>query len=302
MTGEMQLTKNMDIQKLIVLLYGIGWKEAADDLASMVMGMETMEERMDAALEELAEVKERLSKMEENEAAKGLKGSVHKAADRLEQECHAAKEKLLEVKAEIKTKVSEIVAAVKWRGKAAFGRVSELLQVKEKLEGIHRHVEGSIAGIDRSVEKLDAFGAGMREASRKIANTFRIFAGRPEKEYGEKRFSKTEMVKKLFLGERKLLCGVLDCTEAVIEKIERLAKDFTVYQMGQSEQRRKETAEMKSSTSDTVVKASKRRFEYGAEMFEAYENAEMKKAFATMERKQEAVEKEPTNLAAGKSR
>ena len=295
MAENMQLTKDADIRKLIVLLYGIGWKEAADDLTSMAISMDTMEEKLDAALEELAEVKERLSRMEEKEAAKGLKRSACKVADRLEQECRTAKRKLLEAKAEIKAKVSEIIEEVRGRGKAAFCRASEFLQVRGRLEEIRRHVQGSITGIDRSIEKLDAFGAGMREASHKIANTFRIFAGRPEKEYGEKRFSKTELVKKFFLGERKLLCGVLNCTETAIGKAERLAEDVKVYQMGQSEQRRKETAEMKSSVPDTVIKASQRRFEYGAEVFEAYENAEMKKNFA-------AMEKEPANQAVGKSR
>lgn len=39
----------------------------------------------------------------------------------------------------------------------------------------------------------------MREAGHKIANTFRTFADKPEKEYGEKKFSKTELIKKPYV-------------------------------------------------------------------------------------------------------
>ena len=49
--------------------------------------------------------------------------------------------------------------------------------------------------MDKSIGKIDAFGTGMREAGQKIANTFHTFADKPEKEYGEKKFSKTELIK-----------------------------------------------------------------------------------------------------------
>ena len=49
--------------------------------------------------------------------------------------------------------------------------------------------------MDKSIGKIDAFGTGMREAGQKIANMFRTFADKPEKEYGEKKVSKTELIK-----------------------------------------------------------------------------------------------------------
>jgi hypothetical protein len=44
-----------------------------------------------------------------------------------------------------------------------------------------------------------AFGAGMREATHKIANTFRTLADKPTVDYSqrEQKFSKTKIVKKL---------------------------------------------------------------------------------------------------------
>ena len=128
------------------------------------------------------------------------------------------KEKLSEVKAEIKAKAGEIVTAAKQKGKAALNKVAGFLGIKQKLEGIRQNVQESIEDVDKSIGKIDAFGIGMREAGQKIANTFRTFADKPEKEYGEKKFSKTELIKKPFQAKRKLLSGILNCADAAIEK------------------------------------------------------------------------------------
>ncbi len=130
--------------------------------------------------------------MEEREKEKGLKQTLKRAVSKLEQDCHAMKEKLFEVKAEIRAKAGEIVTAAKQKGKVALNKVSEFLGIKKKLHNIHQNVQESIEDVDKSIGKIDAFGTGMREVGQKIANTFRTFADKPEKEYGEKKFSKTE--------------------------------------------------------------------------------------------------------------
>ena len=55
-------------------------------------------------------------------------------------------------------------------------------------------MQESIADVDKSIGKIDAFGTGMREAGQKIANTFRTFADKPEKEYGEKKYENTRLI------------------------------------------------------------------------------------------------------------
>ena len=180
-------------------------------------------------------VKNQLHKMEEREAEKGLKQSLKRAVNKLEQDCKAMKEKLFEVKAEIKAKAGEIVTAAKQKGKAALNKVAEFLGIKKKLENIRQNVQESIADVDKSIGKIDAFGTGMREAGQKIANTFRTFADKPEKEYGEKKFSKTELIKKPFQAKRKLLSGILNCADAAIEKTEQLAADVKKYQTDKAE-------------------------------------------------------------------
>ena len=178
-------------------------KEAANNIFEMAAYVDVMEKKMDSVLDELTTVKNQLHKMEEREAEKGLKQSLKRAVNKLEQDCKAMKEKLFEVKTEIKAKAGEIVTAAKQKGKAALNKVAEFLGIKKKLEGIRQNVQESIADVDKSIGKIDAFGTGMREAGQKIANTFHTFADKPEKEYGEEEVLKDRTDKEAVSGKEK---------------------------------------------------------------------------------------------------
>lgn len=280
MTANVELTKEKNLIELLDLLRKNNMKEAANSIFEMAAYVDVMEKKMDSVLEELVTVKDQLHKMEEREAEKGLKQSLKRAVNKLEQDCKAMKEKLFEVKAEIKAKAGEIVTAAKQKGKAALNRVAEFFGIKKKLEGIRQNVQESIADVDKSIGKIDAFGTGMREAGQKIANTFRTFADKPEKEYGEKKFSKTELIKKPFQAKRKLLSGILNCADAAIEKTEQLAADVKQYQTDKAEREMGSVDSMEAVNPVELAVVAEPEFQYGAEAFEAYQQ-ETTKAMAT---------------------
>lgn len=271
MTANVELTKEKNLMELLDLLRKNNMKEAANSIFEMAAYVDVMEKKMDSVLEELTTVKNQLHKMEEREAEKGLKQSLKRAVNKLEQDCKAMKEKLFEVKAEIKAKAGEIVTAAKQKGKAALNRVAEFLGIKKKLEGIRQNVQESIADVDKSIGKIDAFGRGMREAGQKIANTFRTFADKPEKEYGEKKFSKTELIKKPFQAKRKLLSGILNCADAAIEKTEQLAADVKQYQTDKAEREMGSVDSMEAVNPAELARVAEPEFQYGAEAFEAHQ-------------------------------
>ena len=271
MTANVELTKEKNLMELLDLLRKNNMKEAANSIFEMAAYVDVMEKKMDSVLEELTTVKNQLHKMEEREAEKGLKQSLKRAVNKLEQDCKAMKEKLFEVKAEIKAKAGGIVTAAKQKGKAALNKVAEFLVIKKKLEGIRQNVQESIADVDKSIGKIDAFGTGMREAGQKIANTFRTFADKPEKEYGEKKFSKTELIKKPFQAKRKLLSGILNCADAAIEKTERLATEVKQYHTDKAERETAGVVSMETVSPMELAKVAEHEFQYGAEAFEAHQ-------------------------------
>ena len=271
MTANVELTKEKNLMELLDLLRKNNMKEAANSIFEMAAYVDVMEKKMDSVLEELVTVKDQLHKMEEREAEKGLKQTLKRAVNKLEQDCKAMKEKLFEVKTEIKAKAGEIVTAAKQKGKAALNKVAEFLVIKKKLEGIRQNVQESIADVDKSIGKIDAFGTGMREAGQKIANTFRTFADKPEKEYGEKKFSKTELIKKPFQAKRKLLSGILNCADAAIEKTERLATEVKQYHTDKAERETAGVVSMETVSPMELAKVAEHEFQYGAEAFEAHQ-------------------------------
>ena len=288
MTANVELTKEKNLMELLDLLRKNNMKEAANSIFEMAAYVDVMEKKMDSVLDELTTVKNQLHKMEEREAEKGLKQSLKRAVNKLEQDCKAMKEKLSEVKTEIKAKAGEIVTAAKQKGKAALNKVAEFLGIKKKLEGIRQNVQESIADVDKSIGKIDAFGMGMREVGQKIANTFRTFADKPEKEYGEKKFSKTELIKKPFQAKRKLLSGILNCADAAIAKTEQLAADVKKYQTDKAEREMGSVDSMEAVNPVELAMVAEPEFQYGAEAFEAHQQ-ETAKAMAT----DKATKKEP---------
>lgn len=291
----MNLMEDRNIMELFELLHRNGMKEAADSLFSMAMYVDAMEEKMDSVLEELRAVKRQLGRMEEQELEKRLRQPLQKTADKLEQDCRAIKEILSEVKEAARAKAGEIAAAAKQKGKAALNKVSEFLGIREKLRNIRRDVRASIADVDRCVKKIDAFGTGMREAGQKIANTLRIFAGKPEKEYGEKKFSKTELLKKPFQAKRKLLVGVMNCADAAIEKTEQLAADVKRYQADKAGRDEESIGNPEDISPVEFAGMGEPEFLYGAEAFEVY-----RKGTAKVEIVDKAAKNVP--VKSGKSR
>ena len=194
---NMELSKDQIIQELIALLNQNQQKEAANDVFEMATLIDGMGKRLEQVTEELSSVRKQLEKMEQEKADKTLKATVRKAVESLEQQCQKMKEQLFEIKTEVKAKASEIVAEAKAKGKVALHKVTEFLGIKEKLESVRENVRKSIAETEHTINKLDAFGSGMREAGQKIANTFRTFADKETVNYSEKekKFSKTEVGK-----------------------------------------------------------------------------------------------------------
>ena len=110
---------------------------------------------------------------------------------------------------------------------------------------------------------MDAFGSGMREAGQKIANTFRTFADKETVDYSEKekKFSKTELVKKPFEAKKKLYQRMEQHLDEALDKVNSLAKE---------PERMKDVEIVESSVLGAVTEPE---FQYGAEAFEVYQQS-----------------------------
>lgn len=288
MTTDTQLTNDQQVMELIKLLNQNNFKSAANNIFEMAAYVDAMEKKMDSVIQELASVKDQLHRMEEREAERGLNQTVQRAVDKLEQGYHAVQEKIAEVKSEIKEKAGEIVAAFRQKGKEALNKTAEFLGIKEKLQDIRQKVQKAITEVDKTIAKIDIFGTSMKEAGRKIANAFRVLADKPEKKYGDKKFSRTEIMKKPFQAERKLFSGILRFVDAAIEKTEQLAADVKQHQTDKKTGREKGNGTRTESLIPVSVVVESG-YQYNAEAFEQYENNHTARKANDIQRKTDKI-------------
>lgn len=97
---------------------------------------------------------------------------------------------------------------------------------------------------------------------------------------GRRSFSKTELIKKPFQAKRKLLSGILNCVDAVIEKTEQLAVEVKQYQTDKAEREMGSVESMEPVNPAELAVAAEPEFQYGAEAFEAHQQ-ETTKAMTT---------------------
>lgn len=229
-TKKKALTKDEIIQELMDMLKQNNMQSQSNDVFEICSYVDGLEKKLDAMTEELTNVRAQIKEMQEDTILNNLKKAVSEAADRLENRCNVIKEQIYTVKNNILIKASDIVKETKLKGRVALNKVSEFFGVKKKLESIRENVKASQVEVTGTIDKIDVFGKGLREAYQQIANTFRTFADKETVDYSEKekKFSKTEAIKKPWIAKKKLLEGMQLRLDAAIDKVDNLSKDVEI--------------------------------------------------------------------------
>lgn len=262
------MTKDEMIIELMNLLKQNNMTKEANDTFEICSYVDSLEKKLDAMTEELVNVKSQLMEMQEDTILNNLKAQIQESAVKLQTACANMKEQLFTVKENIHNKAVDIVNDVKLRGKEALNRVSEFLDIKNKLISIRENVKQSKIEVASTVAKIDAFGAGIREANQKIVNTFRTFADKEVVDYSkeEKKLSKTDLIKKPFLIKKKLLAGMELRVDAAIDKVDNLSREVEIGKMLKQYDRAMERPHDNLANVTTLVAEPEQK--YGAEIFE----------------------------------
>ena len=268
MEAQKTLTNDELIQQFLELLKKNSMKSEANDVFEICSYVDGLEKKLNVMTEELFNVKQKLKDMQEDTILNNLKKEIQESSERLQVRCNVIKEQLFIVKNNIKFMAADIVSEAKKKGKAALNKVTEFFGVKEKLIGIRDYVQETQREVANTVAKIDAFGAGIREANQKIANTFRTFADKGEVDYSqkEKMVSKTDIIKKPWIVKQKILEGMEVRLDAAIDKIKNLSRDVEINQM----MRMYDELMVKPHEKSAVAMVAEPDYQYGADAFEAY--------------------------------
>lgn len=279
---NMSMTQDEMIMELITLLQKNNMNKSANEVFETAVYVDSLEKKLDAMAQELSDVRKQLVEMQEQTVMDSIKKSLTDAGQRAEVRFNEMKESFMETKQALHDKAAEIVADAKARGKAALNRVSEFFGIKPKLEKMRDKMAQSIADTTRIINKIDALGTGIRESGQNLANTFRTFADKQEVDYSqrEKKFSKTDAIKKPWEAYRKSCEKFKLRLDAMIDKCENLSLDVELHK-----QEKSRSAEVVQSIMPMVAE---KEYQYGADAFEAFQSTdkakEMAKAISTPDR------------------
>lgn len=264
---EKTLTQDEMIKELIGLLKANQMGDKANDLYETATYVDGLEHKLNQVMDELASVKKQLANIQEQSIIKDFKESLSNMIDKMENRCLEIKTQIFEVKDQITNKASEIVQAVKMKGKEALNKVAQFAGIKAKLDGVREKIKEAVIDTNHAIVKIDGLGSGMREAGQKIANTIRTFADKEEMEYSqkEKKFSKTEAIKKPFLMKRRLLEGMELRLDAAIDKVDNLSKDVEISRLERKNVDNKEIVEGEVINTAMLSMVAEQRNVYAAE-------------------------------------
>lgn len=268
-TKNVEMTKDEIIVELMELLRQNNMRKEENDTFELCSYIDGLEKKLDQMTMELSNVKKQLSDMQGDSVIDNLKTSVKEAADRVENRCIEIKEQIDIVKDNIREKASEIVASAKVKGKVALNKIYSCFNFKEKLISIRKNVRWSQFEVNNTIERIDSFGAGMREANQMIANSLRRLKGNQTVDYSEieKKFYKTELIKQPWKAKKKILEGMELRLDGAIDKIENMSRDVEINKM----MRLYDNLMDKPHGEQVEVKVAEDECRYGAEKFEKNE-------------------------------
>lgn len=218
------MTKDEVIVKLMELLKRNRMDKQAGDVFEMTAMIYMLATKLDQMNHELVDMRKEIREMKEEKASKTLKETLSEMVNRAQKRCDEMKLKLFEVKEDMMEKATEIITEFKKKDKEALNKVSELFSVKKKLEKIRDKVREGIAETDITLARIDGFTEGVHVANQQLVNSFRVLAGKEQKDYS-KEFFRTDnsMLRKPWAWQKRLYQNLELHLDAVIDKAENLS-------------------------------------------------------------------------------
>lgn len=274
------LTNEEVIRELLELIKKNAMKEQANDVFEICSYVDGLEKKIDSMTEELTNMQNQIKEMQEDTLVNNAKKALSEAQERLNTRCEQIKSQVFQVKVQVKSTAKSIVDEAKVKGREALYRVSEFLEIKNKLLNIRENVRGAIRTADKDIAKTALLAKGFREAGQTAANAFRTFADKPEVDYSQKE-QKNPITKAVLVpmkAVRKLFVLMELHLDASIDKLDNLAMNVqidkekhkgNVKSVEQTEPERAEAERVEAEVVYSPMVAETHEYQYNADAFEA---------------------------------
>ena len=305
------LTNEEVVRELLELLKKNAMKEQANDVFEICSYVGGLEKKIDSMTEELTNMQNQIKEMQEDTLINNAKKALSDAQERLNTRREQIKSQVHEVKEQVKFTAKSIVDEAKVKGRAALYRVSEFLEIKNKLLNIRENVRGVIRTTDNDIAKTALLGKGLREAGQTAANAFRTFADKLEVDYlqKEQKHTITKAVLAPMKAVKELFVSMELHLDASIDKLDNLAMNVRIDKekcmkntksekqkatdRAEAEPERAEAERVEAEVVYSPTVAEPQEYQYNVDAFEARGVDEVK---------QEAAHKEVSKVREDKAR
>lgn len=182
------ISNDSRIVELLELLAKNQMNAQAEQVKQMCDYVGTLEKQINSMTEEIKSVRQELVSMKEDTISKHVKDSLQKTADILQKQCNFLKQQVKEVREKICERVGKIADAAKRKGKRALYKITQVTDMRKKLNAIKNKVDQAIDSME-SLEKAVGECCGQQgKGSREETSLPDCVVAEPNPEYGAELF------------------------------------------------------------------------------------------------------------------
>lgn len=214
------LMEQPEILELFRVLEGNGLEKEQKEVESLVKYLDGMEIQFGQVLEELRDVKEQLSQIQDS----GVKASVLRITEQAGGKVQEAGEKIHTVRKNLIQSAKNAVQTFRGKGKDALRKAVSSMKIPSALARIQEGLHGAVENMNRQADRMKVLNGELHAAGGHIKNVGRIFRGKEQKKVEPQATDRgiTAKIRKSFLT----ISGRLSSMEQTTENLRRSLEQF----------------------------------------------------------------------------
>ena len=216
------LMEQPEIVELFRVLEGNGLTKEQKEVESLVKYLDGMEVQFGQVLEELRDVKEQLSHIQDG----GVKASVLRISEQAQEKVQEVGGQLNTVRKNLIQSAGNALQTYKEKGKDALRKAVSSMKIPSALARIQEGLRGAVESMNRQVDKMEVLSGELHAAGGHIKNVGRIFRGKEQKKVEPQTADKgiTAKIRKSFLTISGRLSSMEQTTENLCRRLEQFVQ------------------------------------------------------------------------------
>ena len=216
------LMEQPEIVELFRVLEGNGLTKEQKEVESLVKYLDGMEVQFGQVLEELRDVKEQLSQIQDG----GVKASVLRIAEQAQGKVQEVGGQLNTVRKNIIQSAKSALQTYKEKGKDALRKAVSSMKIPSALARIQEGIHGAVENMNRQADRMKVLNGELHAAGGHLKNAGRIFRGKEQKKVEPQATDRgiTAKIRKSFLTISGRLSSMEQTTDNVRKRLEQFAQ------------------------------------------------------------------------------